>query len=149
MTTIQMTQNKVMDHDLSEELFEQLAPRVGQCYRFTLGSLFWLARRERAGALCYAEGWVISTFGSRVVSHSWLTDDQRIVDPYAVVFRYQPADYFPAALYTLDEAQHHVNAMLNMGHISLPIIADDNPVYLAVKQMAEQQRLRFREVVLA
>ncbi len=130
---------KRMDMDLSTELYLLLCPEPRQCYRFQLGALFWLAARERAGRLRYVEGWIAKP-GKKAITHSWLADDDRIVDVYATLYKLGPEDYFPAAEYTPAEArQIFRDASAGRRDISLPFIADDDPLYLAVKRRAEER----------
>ncbi len=134
---------KILDLELSHELYMELCPEPRQCWRYALGALFLLAKREEADQLCYVEGHVARPGrpGAPVIQHGWLADRARIVDPYAVIFDFGPDDYFAAAQYTPEQAKDRVMAAMEHGNISLPFIADNDPMFIASKQLA----LRYAE----
>ncbi len=133
-----MTTNRILDMDASHALYMELCPEPRQCWRFALGALFLLTKRQEVGGLHYVEGWISRPGrpGQSVIMHGWLADDQRIVDPYAVIFNFGSDEYFPAAQYTPEQARARFRAQLDSGDVSLPFIADDDPMFLAAKQLA-------------
>lgn len=116
---------------LSTSVEKVFSPPQGDCYKTAVMAMYFIERTD----LLYIEGLVISN--GIPIEHGWLQIDSTVIDPYALRFDYEAADYFPIFTFTKAEIVERVHkAFAKNRDLLLPLMTFREPEYYEAMRAA-------------